>query len=415
MIDRKVLVGLTILILQVTSSHASNQQVAVWSYEAVAATPRWRGFTERMQTDYLVPITQEMLRNRCEAVLAKAPLPLDKDAPGACIEAVLSSLDEYSEYIDAKTFAERKANSGKPTVGVGLEVWLKEVGQGLRVASTISGGPGDRAGIRQGDIILKIDDTDLGPMTTNDCVKALRGAEGSRVRLTVQRMEASDPVEIVAVRAEIRLLWARARMLTKNVAYARLSKFALHSAEDLARQLSRLRASDGATPTGLIFDLRSNPGGLLNQLPALASTLAPEKLPVVKLTGRMESNVLMTTASAASLDGRWPEIVPMVVLVDGKTQSAAEALAQFLKEARGAILVGESTSGGSFVTTTLSIGEEAGVKIITSKLSSPQNVEWPKGLTPDVSVKRDVSRFEFDDLRDNQLKAALDELTKQVH
>lgn len=201
-------------------------------------------------------------------------------------------------------------------------------------------------------------------------------------------------------------------MLTKNVAYARVNRFAHQSAEDLGRHHSHLRAPDGATPSGLIVDLRSNPGGLLDQLSALASILAPDKLAVVKVTGRKESKVLMTSAATSALDGRWAAIVPIVVLVDGRTQSGTEALAQFLKEARGARLVGEPIAGGTFVTTSLSIGEEAGVKFVTSTLSSPQNVDWAKGLLPGVAVKRDAPSIEFDDLR---LKEALHELAKQIH
>lgn len=405
---------LAILFLQAASCHAGDQRVAVWSYETVSATSRWQGFTERMHSDYLVPIAKEMLRNRCEALLAKMPFPIEEDAPGACIEEVLSFLDDHSEYVSAKALRERKANSGKPSVGVGLEVWLKEAGQGLRVASTISGGPGDKAGIRKDDIILKIDDTDLRPMSTDSCVRALRGADGSTVRLTVQRSDVAHPIEIYAVRAEIRLQSARARMLTKNVAYARVNSFTTHSAEDLRHHLLRLRTPDGAKPSALIFDIRSNPGGLLDQLPVVASTLAPERLPVVRVVGRRESKVLMTSADEHGIESQWATMVPIAVLVDGRTQAAAEALAQFLKEERGAHLVGEPTAGGRFVRTQLDIGDDAAVKIVTSVLRSPLNAEWSKGLSPDVPVKRDAPGVEFDDLRDNQLKAALDELRKQL-
>lgn len=410
---RKILLGCVLFVASTAALADPDAGAEFWSYRAIVATPHWQGFVEKMHADYLLPVSDDALKQSCEVRLARQPVSLSDDGPGACISAVLGGLDDQSEYIDPKEYAE-KQRASKPSVGLGLEIGAKTIGQGLRIVSPLSGSPGERAGIQSGDVLLSVDGKDLLPLTMEQSVLALRGEDGSEAKIRLIRRNVAEQISITVVRARIRISVVRARMLTSVVAYARIVRLNTSAHDDLVRALFPLRTVDGSTPMGIVLDLRGNQGGLLDQLPEVAAKLAPSGVPVVRSQGRSKTDVLKTSDSGQRSVNHWTETVPMVVLIDERTAAGAEALAQFLREVRGARLVGMATAGSTLVRTVRKIGGDAAVELVSAELSSPLGVQWRKGLVPDLSLQREAVRYEYEDLRGSWLQAALNDLLAQL-
>lgn len=411
---RKIFLGCVLYAAWTLALANPDADAETWSYSTISATPYWQEFVEKMHADYLRPISDDALKQSCEKRLARQPVSLRDDGPGACISTVLGGLDDQSEYLDPKRYAEQQSAS-KPWVGLGLEIGAKTIGQGLKIVSPLAGSPGERAGIQSGDVLLSVDGKDLLPLTMEQCVLALRGEEGSDARLKLIRRNVAEPIGLNVVRTKIRISAVRARMLTSNVAYVRIIALNASASEDMARALAPLRSADGTPPSGLLVDLRGNKGGFLDQLPHVAAMMAPSGLPIVRSETRTKQDVLKTSDSVPRSVNRWTETVPMVVLIDERTASGAEALAQFLRESRGARLVGSATAGSTLVRIARKIGGDALVMLVSSELSSPGGVRWRNGLEPDLTLPSEAVRYEFDDLRGSWLQAALNELSARLH
>lgn len=386
---------------------AQTAKPSLWTYSAVFETPKWQDFVEKIRSEYLFVLPDGYLQRGCEALLDANPVPVSDDGPGLCIAGLLGGLDEQSSYVSPQKYAEQQAARRNPWVGIGLELGAKQIGQGLKVVTPFEGAPGERAGVRAGDLLLAVDGKDLRPLTMDQCIEALRGEEGSAVRLTLHRSSSSAPIELTAVRAKIRVLQVRARMLTSDAAYVRIGHFNAHVPEELDRFLLPLRRGDSSSPNALVLDLRGNNGGLLEVLPDIAGIFAPIDQPVLESRGRVQTQVLRTRQHASTSAHGWTQRALMVVLVDERTASGAEALAQFLRESRGARILGERTSGSTLVTTGRQVGGDALVWLATAEMSSPQGVRWRKGLTPDLTLERAAEKHEYGDARDPWLEAAL--------
>lgn len=398
--SRTMLNGLLVWALTWAHANALAAPAAPAAFEAVREHPRWTSFVQQVVSRYVVPVPEYLLRRGCESALAAGPAEEAVEPVVTCINGALAELDGISAYIDPATQARDTANAARPFVGIGLEFARKIRGDPMLVVQPITGGPGDRAGIRPGDQVLEIDGADLRPLSTEEAIAAMRGDAGSVARVTLRRTGHAEPIVLTARREQIRILTARAKLLPGGLAYVRINQFARHTAQQPAERLEALHTAGSAAPTGLVLDLRNNSGGLLDGLVDVASLLAPPGQPVVGTWSRDKIEMRRTgpaqgeaAASAAGVAPTrdWPTRARIVVLVNDRTASGAEALAQFLRETRGARLAGQQTFGAPHIQQRLRIDGGATVQLVIAIMESPLGQRWPRGLTPDTRLEPEAS------------------------
>jgi carboxyl-terminal processing protease len=183
----------------------------------------------------------------------------DKKLITEAINGMLSGLDPHSAYLDADSFKELKVGTEGKFGGLGIEVGMED---GLvKVISPIEDTPAYKAGIKPGDLIVRLDDTPVKGMTLNDAVKRMRGREGTKITLTIARKGETQPIVVTLVRAEIQVQSVKSKVIEPGYAWVRISQFQEKSAEDLARHLGNVFKQGPIK--GLVLDLRNDPGGLL--------------------------------------------------------------------------------------------------------------------------------------------------------
>lgn len=251
----------------------------------------------------------------------------------------------------------------------------------------------------------------------------LRGEMGSRIELSLEREGEARPLKLTMNRAAVKIATVRQREVAPGMAYLRISQFQDATPGDFVRQANALTQLADPAPRGLLLDLRGNPGGLLDSTVRLCGLFVSDPAaPVVVLAKRGGAEPLgprgLGLASASEVltpaARRWLQSVPVVVLVDRRTASGAEALAQFLREQAGARLVGSRTGGVASVRTHLVLAGESALNLVTGELHSPGGVHWEgTGLTPDEVLADAGVRGEYGDAADAALPPALKALEGQ--
>jgi carboxyl-terminal processing protease len=302
----------------------------------------------------------------------------------AAIRGLLQELDPHSEYLDEEALRELTEETHGAYAGVGMELQLSDDGR-IVVVAPIDDTPAARAGIRAGDILRAIDGEIVAPGTAlREVVVRLRGRAGTRVGLTLER-EGHDATLMMQLRRErIRVASVRSEMLPTGHAYIRISTFQTDTAREFRRHLQRLQRRAAGPLTGLLIDLRSNPGGLVNAAVEVADLLV-ESGPLVSIRGRLDETRLSFEATPGDmLDG-----APVAVLVDGGTASAAEILAAALQESGRGRVVGLPTFGKGSVQTLLPLDNGHAVKLTTARYYTPRGRAIEKGgLVPDRRLLR---------------------------
>jgi carboxyl-terminal processing protease len=293
------------------------------------------------------------------------------------IKGMLEALgDPHTLYLDPEMSELTDAELRGSFEGIGVHVDLIE-GR-LRVVAPIEGSPSDKAGLRSGDYVVQADGKDLAGLSLLQAVNLIRGPRGTTVRLMVQREGWAQPRPFDVTRSDIKLESVRTRLLDGNVAYVRISTFASATARDLRAPLDRLLES---RPRGLVLDLRSNPGGYLQAALDVASEFVPEGVLLTEeyADGRRE-------VFRAKAGGRATQI-PIVVLVDHGSASAAEIVAGAIRDHKRGVLVGEQTFGKGTVQHVHALADKSTVRITIARWLTPN--EQPLngvGLTPDIAV-----------------------------
>ena len=329
------------------------------------------------------------------------------------IDGMLQNLDPHSVYVKGEGYEDLNEEATGRFGGLGLEVMV-ERGY-VTVISPIDDTPADRAGLRTGDVLLKIDDESLTGLSLREAIKKMRGEPGTKVLLTVSRRGESDPFEVSLERATIRQPSVKRERLTDQIGYLRISQFQLNTSEAFRSELKQL--IDLPEMAGLIVDVRNNPGGLLSAAVAIADVFIEDGV-LVSTKSRIEENdqsYFATPSDAA-------KGLPIVVLINGGSASASEIVAGALKDHRRAILVGEDTFGKGSVQTVMDIGDEQAIKLTTARYYTPDGTSiQARGITPDIEVvQRTVSdqdndqspRFKEKDLA-NSLQNTQDDKTEQ--
>ena len=318
----------------------------------------------------------------------------DKKLINEAINGMLAGLDPHSAYLDAEAFRELQVGTQGQFGGLGIEVGMED---GLvKVISPIEDTPAFRAGLKPGDLIIKLDDTSVKGMNLNDAVKRMRGKPKSTIRLTILRKGEQKPFEVTIVRDVIRVQSVKSKMLEPGYGYVRVSQFQEHTGENLVKHVNALY-KDGALK-GLVLDLRNDPGGLLNGAVGISAAFLPPKVTVVSTDGRTEDAKRKYVASPEDylrgtrddyLRSLPPQIktVPMVVLVNAGSASASEIVAGALQDYKRATIIGTQTFGKGSVQTIMPLGNNTAIKLTTARYYTPHGRSiQAKGITPDIVV-----------------------------
>ena len=297
----------------------------------------------------------------------------------AAAEGVLSSLDPHSVFMPPDIYAEMKKDSAGEFGGVGIEVTERE--GAVTVVAPIPGTPAERAGIQPHDRIVRIDGESTKDMSVLDAARRMRGVPGTTVVLTLERDPADPRLEVRIVRARIRIVPVESRLLGEGQGYVRIKSFQKDTARAVTSHLDRLEREAGAALTGLVLDLRNNPGGLLDQAVKVADEFLEEG-GIVSTRGRSRQH---SEGYEARPGGR--SRVPLVVLVNEGSASASEIVAGALQDHRRALVVGSRTFGKGSVQTVVDLPDGAGLKLTVARYYTPLDRSiHGTGIQPDVEV-----------------------------
>lgn len=299
----------------------------------------------------------------------------------SAISGMLTSLDPHSDYLPPKSFDNMREQTKGEFGGLGIEVTMEN--DVIKVVSPIEDTPADRAGIQSGDLIIKIDDEDVQNLTLNDAVDKMRGPVGSKVTLKIFREGETKPLDITLVRDIIKVRSARWGLKSDGVGYLRVTTFNEQLEDLLPKALKDMAAENGKPLTGLVLDLRNNPGGLLNEAIFVADTFLNQG-EIVSTRGRIEGqNQRFNAEKGDALNG-----APIVVLINGGSASASEIVAGALQDHRRAVVLGTKSFGKGSVQTILSLPGGAGMRLTTALYYTPSGRSiQAKGIEPDVTVK----------------------------
>jgi carboxyl-terminal processing protease len=310
------------------------------------------------------------------------------------INGMLAGLDPHSAYLDAEAYKELQVGTQGRFGGLGIEVGMED--GFVKVVSPIEDTPAFRAGIKPGDLIVKLDETPVKGMSLNDAVKKMRGKPGTQITLTITRKGESAPLVVTLTRAEIKVQSVKSKMIEPGYAWIRVSQFQEGTAETMVKHLERLYKAGQIK--GLVLDLRNDPGGLLYGAVAISSAFLPVKSLVVSTDGRAEDAKKKFFASADDYARRGDDVlknlpqgvksVPMVVLVNGGSASASEIVAGALQDQRRAKVIGTQTFGKGSVQTIMPLGQGTAIKLTTARYFTPSGRSIQAlGITPDIMVE----------------------------
>ncbi len=321
----------------------------------------------------------------------------DKKLISEAINGMLSGLDPHSSYLDADGFKDLQAGTQGEFGGLGIEVGMED--GFVKVVSPIEDTPAYKAGLKSGDLIIKLDDTTVKGMSLNDAVKRMRGKPDTQIVLTVLRKGENKPLVMTLTRAIIKVQSVKNKSPEAGYAYVRITQFQEHTGQDLAKALKTMREDYNAPLKGLVLDLRNNPGGLLNAAVGVSAAFLPKGELVVYTEGRTADAKMKLTANAenyarGSKDDYLKNLpadirsVPMVVLVNGGSASASEIVAGALQDHKRAIIMGTQSFGKGSVQTILPMNNGTAIKLTTARYFTPKGRSiQAKGIVPDIVVE----------------------------
>ena len=320
----------------------------------------------------------------------------DKKLVTEAISGMLAGLDPHSAYLDAESFNELQVGTQGEFGGLGMEIGAED---GFpKVISPIEDTPAARAGVKPGDLIIRIDDKSAKGMSTQDAVKLLRGTPKTKVTVTFMRKNEEKPIVLTLERAVIRVQSVRSKMIEPGYGYVRVTQFQENTAERLAEHITKLYASGPLK--ALVLDLRNDPGGVLHGAVGVSAAFLPPRALVTSTDGRTEDAKRKYIAAPEDyLRGRLSDDfikklpaqvrdVPMVVLVNGGSASASEIVAGALQDHKRALVLGTTTFGKGSVQTVLPLSATTAIKLTTARYYTPlgRSIQ-AKGIEPDFYVE----------------------------
>ena len=327
-----------------------------------------------------------------------------EDAAAAAM--VTATGDRWSYYIPASQYEAHKERSENAYVGIGITIQQAEDESGFLIVQVAQDGPAQEAGIAVNDLLIAVEDQDVREMTSDQVRELIRGEPGTKVSLTVMRQGEHQTLAVERRRIESQV--AAAEMLEGSIGLVKISNFDERCASESIAAIEKLR-QEGAKK--IIFDVRNNPGGYAEELVKLLDYLLPEGDLFRSVS--YDGTEKVDTSDASYLD------MPMAVLINGSSYSAAEFFAAALQEYQTATIVGEPTVGKGVYQTTISLGDGSAVALSTGKYFTPKgNSLTDVGVTPDVRVDLDEETTEkiyygtLSSVEDPQIQAAIQVLNR---
>src|SRR5438046_3078251 len=320
----------------------------------------------------------------------------DKKLITEAINGMLTGLDPHSAYLDQEAFKELQVGTQGQFGGLGIEVGMED--GFVKATAPIEDTTACKAGIKPGNLIIKLGEMPVKGMTLTDAVKKMRGKANTQITLTISRKGETVPVVVTLTRAIIRVQSVKSKTIEPGYVWVRVSQFQEATAENLVKQLDALFRSGQVK--GLVLDLRNDPGGLLHGAVAVSSAFLPAKSLIVSTDGRAEDakkkffatpddyvrgsrgeDVLKSIPSAV-------KTVPMVVLVNGGSASASEIVAGALQDHKRATVIGTQTFGKGSVQTIMPLGNNTAIKLTTARYYTPGGRSIQAlGITPDLVIE----------------------------
>jgi len=352
-----LLIGLTLAIGHGVYALKDEQQAQSIPYEELQT---FTDVMSRIKQDYVEPVK-------------------DKKLLEDSIRGMLAGLDPHSAYLSPEEFKELRIGTTGQFGGLGIEVTME--GGLVKVVAPIDDTPASRAGIKAGDLIIRIDDKPVKGLSLNDAVKLMRGKPGTDIKLTIVREGEPETIQMTITREIIRTKSVKSRSLEPGFGYVRISSFQSRTATDLLKAISELQ--DKETLKGLVLDLRNNPGGVLNGAVGVSDAFLDDGL-IVYTKGRVaDANMKYTATPGDALNGK-----PLVVLVNGGSASASEIVAGALQDHKRAIIMGRKTFGKGSVQTIQELRNGGAVKLTTARYFTPSGRSiQAQGIEPDIKLR----------------------------
>ena len=328
----------------------------------------------------------------------------DKELIEAAIEGMLQSLDPHSSFMNADTFKDMQVQTRGEFGGLGIEVSMEE---GLvKVVSPIDDTPAFRAGIQAGDFIIEINGESVIGMSLGDAVDRMRGKINTEIVITVLRGK-EDPFEVTIIRDRIKIQSVRSRK-EGNAAYLRITSFNEKTQSGLLKEMKKLKEELGNNISGIVLDLRNNPGGLLEQAIAVSDAFLNQG-EIVSTRGRTNRGQQRFNATKGDIsDG-----LPIVVLINSGSASASEIVAGALQDHKRAIIMGTTSFGKGSVQTIIPVQKDSAMRLTTAKYFTPSGRSiQATGIVPDIIVKQskveEIELNRFSERRESDLRGHLD-------
>jgi len=317
----------------------------------------------------------------------------------SAINGLLQSLDPYSSYMSPEILEEMQTETSGEFGGLGIEVGM-EAGV-VKVISPIDDTPASKAGLKAGDYIVKINDTQVQGKSLSEAVDLMRGPVGSSIELTVRRRGEKKALTFNITREIIEIQSVKSELLEENIGYIRLTSFNENSSDQIEKQIKKLKKNKNLN--SFILDLRNNPGGLLNQAIRISDFFL-ENGEIVSTKSRKKSDNRKWFAKKGDItDGK-----TLLVLINYGSASASEIVAGALKDHKRAIVVGENSYGKGSVQSIIPLKNRGAIRLTVAKYYLPSGKSISEvGVRPDIEVNEEGDDFKIRTDTDNQLNYAI--------
>lgn len=299
----------------------------------------------------------------------------------AAINGALSTLDPHSILLKPEAFAEMKTSTKGEFGGLGIVISVRD--EKLTVVSPIDDTPADRAGLKAGDVISRIGDVSTVSMAVDEAVRMLRGPKGSKVVIWVDRTDWAEPRRFSIIRERIKLESVESKLLSSNVGYIKVKSFQQNTGRDLDEHLEKLTTKAKGKMSGLILDLRNNPGGLLEQATRISDRFVS--------SGDIVTTVGYGNKLREPKRARWSGTetdLPLAVLVNRGSASASEIVAGALKNLDRATVIGETTFGKGSVQVLYDFADNSALKLTIAQYLTPGDISIQnEGVQPDIALR----------------------------
>lgn len=319
------------------------------------------------------------------------------------VNGMLMNLDPHSSYMDEKEFGDMQVQTRGEFGGLGIEVTMEN---GLvKVVSPIFDTPAYRAGVQSGDYITHLDGEAIVGLSLNEAVDKMRGKIGTPIKLTIRREEVAEAIELTLVRDVIKIESVKFEMIGNDIGYIRITTFNQNSDSGVKKAIADFASKKDVKLTGIILDLRNNPGGLLDQAISI-SDLFLDKGEIVSTRGRHAQDTERDNATPGDITNG----LPVVVLINGGSASASEIVSGALQDHHRAIVVGTQSFGKGSVQTVIPLPGHGAMRLTTARYYTPSGRSiQAKGIEPDIVIEQaKIETIKSERISESDLRGALD-------